>query len=77
MLFGSTFPDAPPVFLTSQQLLQQWGRGQRKILFVPLDLRDKVDQILGPNKLLLREASGKALYSDRALDTPSSMKASQ
>ncbi|WP_255483980.1 glycosyltransferase family 39 protein [Granulicella sp. 5B5] len=77
MLFGSTFPDAPPIFLTAQQLLAQWGHGQRKILFVPPDLRDQVDQLLGSNKLLLKETSGKALYTDRALDTPSSMKDSQ
>ena len=77
MLFGSTFPDAPPIFLTSQQLQSTWGSGSRKILFVPLELRDKADRILGPNKLLLRETSGKALFTDRPLDKPDSMKAPQ
>ena len=47
MLFGSTFPDAPPLFLTSTDLLNAWGTGPRKILFVPLEKRDQVDHLLG------------------------------
>ncbi len=50
MLFGSLFPDAPHIFLTSQDLLTQWGHGPRKILFVPLEKRDEVDSLLGPNR---------------------------
>jgi hypothetical protein len=68
MLFGSTFPDAPPIFLTHEQLLKSWGNGQRKILFVPLEKRDEIDSLLGNNKVLLAEASGKALFTDRPLD---------
>ncbi|HMG02378.1 MAG TPA: hypothetical protein VK596_04545, partial [Edaphobacter sp.] len=68
MLFGSTFPDAPPVFLTHEDLLKRWGTGQRKILFVPLEKRDEVDRLLGGNKILLAETSGKALFTDRPLD---------
>jgi 4-amino-4-deoxy-L-arabinose transferase-like glycosyltransferase len=68
MLFGSTFPDAPPVFLTPQDLLSIWGKGERKILFVPIDRRDEADRLLGNNKVLLKESSGKALYTDRPLD---------
>ena len=67
MLFGSLFPDAPHIFLTPADLLAQWGRGPRKILFVPLEKRDIVDHLLGPNKTLLQETSGKALYTDRPL----------
>ena len=67
MLFGSTFPDAPPIFLTPHDLLDQWGHGRRKVLFVPLEKRDVVDQLLGSNKILLQEISGKALYTDRPL----------
>jgi hypothetical protein len=69
MLFGSTFPDAPKIFLTSAELAAQWGRGPRKILFVPLELRTQVDTLLGPHKILLQETSGKALYTDRPLTT--------
>ena len=72
MLFGSTFPDAPKIFLTSQDLLNIWGKGDRKILFVPIDQRDEVDRFLGNNKTLLKESSGKALFTDRPLDKNSS-----
>ena len=70
MLFGSTFPDAPPIFLTAQDLANTWGKGDRKILFVPIDKRDEVDRLLGNNKLLLKESSGKTLYTDRPLNNP-------
>lgn len=70
MLFGSTFPDAPPIFLSSEELKKSWGTGQRKILFVPLEKRNEVDRLLGSNKILLAETSGKALFTDRPLDRP-------
>ncbi|MBB5317815.1 ArnT family glycosyltransferase [Tunturibacter empetritectus] len=70
MLFGGTFPDAPPVFLTPEDLLTIWGQGERKLLFVPLERRDAVDQLLGNHKVLLFESSGKALFTDRPLDNP-------
>ncbi len=73
MIFGSTFPDAPHIFLTPTDLLKVWGTGQRKILFVPLERRDVVDQLLGNNKILIQETSGKALFTDRPLDTPTSL----
>jgi 4-amino-4-deoxy-L-arabinose transferase-like glycosyltransferase len=68
MLFGGTFPDAPPIFLTPQDLLNIWGKGERKILFVPIDKRNEVDHLLGDRKVLLKESSGKALYTDRPLE---------
>ncbi|MBS1798552.1 MAG: glycosyltransferase family 39 protein [Acidobacteria bacterium] len=68
MLFGSTFPDAPHIFLTHNDLLSIWGIGERKILFVPLEKRDEVDKLLGNHKTLLKETSGKALFTDRPLD---------
>ena len=67
MLFGSTFPDAEPLFLTPAQLLAQWGNGPRKLLFVPVDRRDEVDRLLGHRAILLQETSGKALLTDRPL----------
>ena len=70
MLFGSYFPDAPHIFLTNADLLKVWGTGDRKLLFVPLEKRDIVDQLLGNNKILLQETSGKALYTDRPLNQP-------
>ena len=68
MLFGSTFPDAPPIFLTSADLLAQWGHGPRKLLFVPLEKRDEVDQLLGNRQIILQQTSGKALITDRPLN---------
>ena len=67
MQFGSTFPDAPPIFLTHAQLLALWGSGPRKILFVPLEERDEVDHLLGTPQIVLAETSGKALITDRPL----------
>jgi 4-amino-4-deoxy-L-arabinose transferase-like glycosyltransferase len=67
MLFGSTFPDAPRIFLTPQELAQKWGHGRRKILFVPLEKRAEVDRLLGANQILLEETSGKILITDRPL----------
>jgi 4-amino-4-deoxy-L-arabinose transferase-like glycosyltransferase len=67
MLFGSTFADAPPVFLTHEQMLAEWGSGQRKILFVPLEQRDVADRLLGARQFIVAEASGKALVTDRPL----------
>jgi 4-amino-4-deoxy-L-arabinose transferase-like glycosyltransferase len=68
MLFGGTFPDAPRIFLTPADLVAIWGHGQRKLLFVPLEKRDDVDHLLGSRPILLKEISGKALYTDRPLD---------
>ncbi|MBS1820409.1 MAG: glycosyltransferase family 39 protein [Acidobacteria bacterium] len=68
MLFGSTFPDAPRIFLSHNDLANSWGAGERKILFVPLEKRDEVDKLLGDRKILLKETSGKALFTDRPLD---------
>jgi 4-amino-4-deoxy-L-arabinose transferase-like glycosyltransferase len=68
MLFGSTFPDAQHLFLTPAQLLAQWGTGERKILFVPIDRRKEADRLLGPHQFLVKETSGKALITDRPLD---------
>lgn len=67
MLFGSTFPDAPPIFLTHEQLAATWGTGPRKLLFVPLEQRDAVDHLLGTRTVLVQELSGKALLTDRPL----------
>ncbi|MEO7027918.1 MAG: glycosyltransferase family 39 protein [Acidobacteriaceae bacterium] len=70
MEFGSTFPDAPPIFLTPQDLLAQWGHGRRKLIFVPAERRLDVDRLLGPHQIVLEETSGKVLLTDRPLNTP-------
>jgi hypothetical protein len=69
MLFGSTFRDAPKVFLSGEELVQGWGAGERKVMFVPLEKRDEVDGLLkGRPEIVLEEVSGKVLITDRGLD---------
>ena len=68
MLFGASFPDAPHIFLTPDQLLRSWGQGERKVLFVPLERRDEVDRLLGARQVVIDEMSGKALITDRPLE---------
>ena len=72
MLFGSTFADACGLFLTPEELLARWGTGERKLLFVPLERRYQVDELLGSRQIVIQETSGKALITDRPLDLPSS-----
>jgi hypothetical protein len=69
MYFGSTFPDAPPIFLTHEQLLASWGTGPRKLLFIPMERREEVNALLGSRQILLLERSGKALVTDRPVVT--------
>jgi hypothetical protein len=50
-------------------LLERWGTGPRKLLFVPLEERDALDRILPTGRqIVLAETSGKALITDRPLD---------
>ncbi len=67
MWFGSTFKDAPNIFLSNADLLATWGRGERKVLFVPEEKRAAVDLLLGKREWVLAQLSGKALITDRAL----------
>jgi 4-amino-4-deoxy-L-arabinose transferase-like glycosyltransferase len=67
MIWGSTYTDAPHIFLTNQNLLDTWGKGPRKLMFVPLEKRDQVDALLGNRQYLLQELSGKALITDRPM----------
>jgi hypothetical protein len=69
MFFGSTFADVPPVFISSPRLLAMWGKGPRKILFVPLERRMQILDLFGPNVIVLLESSGKLLITDRPLDS--------
>lgn len=65
MLWGSCYPDAPHIFLTDQDLLQTWGKGPRKFLFVPGDDRDHVESLLQGRYTQLQEISDKLLLTDR------------
>jgi 4-amino-4-deoxy-L-arabinose transferase-like glycosyltransferase len=69
MQFGSTFADAPPIFLTHQQLAEGWGIGQPKLLFVPGEQHAQAAHLLGPRAIVVMEVSGKMLLADRPLDS--------
>jgi hypothetical protein len=64
MWFGSTFPDTPHIYLTSDDLQRDWGGNNRIFLFVPAHLKAKVDSLL-PNRNVVAEESGKYVYSNR------------
>ena len=64
MWFGSTFPDAPKIFLTDADLQHDWTGSDRLFLFVPPHLKAKVDALL-PNRFVVAEISGKYVYSNR------------
>jgi 4-amino-4-deoxy-L-arabinose transferase-like glycosyltransferase len=65
MWFGSTYPDAPHIYLTDGDLLTHWNSGQRVFLFVPEYAAKTVDGLLGDRKFAIAEGSGKVIYSNR------------
>ena len=64
MWFGSTFSDAPKIYLTAQDLQREWNGPNRIFLFVPEHLKPKVDLLL-PDHALVAQVSGKSVYSNR------------
>ena len=64
MWFGSTFPDAPNIYLTDADLQQAWHGSGRIFLFVPPHLKAKVDSLV-PERVVIAEISGKYVYSNR------------
>jgi hypothetical protein len=64
MWFGSTFADAPKIYLTDADLQQDWAGGGRVFLFVPPYEKTRVDGLL-PGKFIVAEVSGKYVYSNQ------------
>jgi hypothetical protein len=64
MWWGSTYPDAPHIFLNDEKLQQAWTSNDRVFLFVPQHERAKVDALLPGQRYLLCETSGKVIYSN-------------
>lgn len=64
MWFGSTFPDAPHIYLTDSDLLGAWHGPTRIFLFVPPHLKAKVDALL-PRRSVVAQVSGKYVYSNQ------------
>jgi 4-amino-4-deoxy-L-arabinose transferase-like glycosyltransferase len=64
MWFGSTFADAPKIYLSSADLQRDWAGGRRVFLFVPQYEKARVDELL-PAKFVIAELSGKYVYSNQ------------
>jgi 4-amino-4-deoxy-L-arabinose transferase-like glycosyltransferase len=64
MWFGSTFADAPKIYLSDADLRRDWSGGGRVFLFVPPYEKARVDGLL-PAKFVIAELSGKYVYSNR------------
>jgi 4-amino-4-deoxy-L-arabinose transferase-like glycosyltransferase len=64
MWFGSTFADAPKIYLSDADLLRDWAGRGRVFLFVPPYEKARVDGLL-PEKFVVAEVSGKYVYSNR------------
>jgi 4-amino-4-deoxy-L-arabinose transferase-like glycosyltransferase len=63
MWFGSTFADAPKIYLSDADLLRDWGGSGRVFLFVPPHQKARVDGLL-QEKFVVAEISGKYVYSN-------------
>jgi 4-amino-4-deoxy-L-arabinose transferase-like glycosyltransferase len=64
MWFGSTFADAPNIYLSDADLQRDWAEKGRVFLFVPPYEKARVDGLL-PSKFVMAELSGKYVYSNR------------
>ena len=65
MWFGSTFPDAPHIFLDNADLVRDWSGDHRIFLFVPPGQLDEVNKILPQPRYVVAESSGKIVYSNQ------------
>jgi len=64
MWWGSTYPDAPHIFLDDQDLQRAWNSPQRVFLFVPQHERPKVEALLPGPLHVASEASGKVIFTN-------------
>jgi 4-amino-4-deoxy-L-arabinose transferase-like glycosyltransferase len=65
MWWGSTYPDAPHIFLDNQDLLRAWNSPQRIFLFVPQHERAKVEALLPGPLQIASEQSGKVIFTNQ------------
>jgi len=64
MWFGSTFADAPKIYLSDDDLIREWDSPSRVFLFVPEHLVAKVNALL-KSRVVIAEISGKYVYSNQ------------
>ena len=68
LAFGSSYPDAPKIFLDDTQFAQFWNGGQRVFLVVPPTHRQEaLERLPRKSTYLLAEGGGKAVYVNRAM----------
>ncbi len=65
MWFGSTFPDAPKIFLEDEDLRRLWNSSTRVFLFAPDFQQKNVQALLGARALVYASSSGKIVYTNR------------
>jgi 4-amino-4-deoxy-L-arabinose transferase-like glycosyltransferase len=71
LLWGSCYPDSPDIFLSNDQLLKEWGTGERKWLFAQDDIyddRNKAQQLLAGRLVFVQAVADKTLWTDRPLN---------
>lgn len=66
MWWGSTYPDAPHIFIDDAELQRQWSSPTRVFLFVPQHERAHVENAIPGQKFVVSEHSGKIVYSNRS-----------
>jgi hypothetical protein len=64
MWFGSTFPDAPKIFLDDNDLAKLWNSPTRVFLFVPQHEQKKVAELLGSALAIYAKSSGKIVFTN-------------
>jgi 4-amino-4-deoxy-L-arabinose transferase-like glycosyltransferase len=67
MWWGSTYPDAPHIFINDQDLLRAWNSPERVFLFVPEYERARVEALLPGPLHIASEASGKVIFTNHPL----------
>lgn len=65
MWFGSTFPDAPKIYLNDSDLVREWNSASRVFLFVTPYDKAHVESLIGPRRHVIAASSGKTIYSNR------------
>jgi 4-amino-4-deoxy-L-arabinose transferase-like glycosyltransferase len=67
LLWGSCYTDSPDIFLSDQQLVHDWGTGNRKWLFAQDPNQVKAERLLGGRLYLVQTVADKDLWTDRPL----------
>jgi hypothetical protein len=67
LLWGSCYPDAPKIFLSSEQVSHEWGTGARKWLFAQDKHQEEAEQLLAGRLYPVQTIADKALWTDRPL----------